>query len=437
MYIIDTEKLPIYVWATDADDATLEQARNLANHPHAFHHVSLMPDAHVGYGMPIGGVAAFKDVVCPYAVGADIACSMMAVRLSGGLNPSVWRDWVIANTFRARVKNNIPMGFLHNSGLGVTPHTQEARELLSKHPDVECEIITEEAVADQLGTLGGNNHFCEIQYDENEQIWLMIHCGSRNIGARLCTEYYRLAVQHCESVNAEVPVKHLSFLPIDNKEGQEYIAKMQFCMDFSHLNKEIILRKLLDELKGLLGEDFPVEEKYLIHHNFAALENHFGEDVWVHRKGATPASKETIGIIPGSMGSASYIVKGLDNVDSFSSCSHGAGRCMSRKQAKQSITLDQVRESMQGVIYDECEEILDEAPAAYKDIGVVMANQTGDDNALVEVVHTLTPLVNIKGTNPSRQSSDRPKSEKPQAADPEKAKRRSKNKKRKKRKNRR
>lgn len=401
MRTINDAKIPIFCWADGLEDEALKQAINVANHPMAFHHVVLCADAHSGYGFPIGCVAAFEDVVSAYAVGNDIACSMLASRLDG-ISQSDIIDMSLRKTIHDSIKREVPTGVRHNSDWKTQMEYDHADKLMSKH-GIDNDIISREAVADQLGTLGAGNHFWELQISESEgltTIWIMIHCGSRNIGSKVCTKYFKLSKDYCDQKGYSLPDPHLSFLPMDHVHGIDYWKQMQFCMDFSHENKEVILERTLQVLRKTF-KNVSVAEKVLIHHNFASVETHFGKQVVVHRKGATPAFKGTIGIIPGSMGTGSFIVEGMGNADSFESCSHGAGRAMSRQKARDSISLSAIKRQMEGIYFDACKNIIEEAPDAYKDISVVMNAQTEGDSPLVKIVHSMRPLINIKDTSDS------------------------------------
>ena len=396
MKTINDAKIPIICWSDPLEDGALKQAVNVANLPVAFHHVSLMADAHSGYGMSIGGVAALDGVVSPYMVGNDIACSMLAARFDG-ISLEDIEDMSVRKLIHDSVKCQVPTGMKHNTDWDTPLEYDRADKMMTKH-GIQNDIISREVVADQLGTLGGGNHMWEMQIDEEGDLWVMIHCGSRNIGSKICTRYFNLSKDYCSQHGYDLPDPHLSFLPMDNVHGIEYWKQMQFCMDFSHENKEVILERTVQVLRRIF-KSVSVVEKVLIHHNFASVETHFGKPVVVHRKGATPASKGVIGIIPGSMGTASFIVEGCGNADSFESCSHGAGRAMSRQKAKDAISLSVVKKQMKGIYFDACEGVIEEAPDAYKDIQTVMRIQTEGDAPLVKILHSLRPLINIKDTN--------------------------------------
>jgi tRNA-splicing ligase RtcB len=382
--VITTERLPIKLWLDDMEDGAMAQARNLANLPFAYKWVAIMPDSHQGYGMPIGGVLALDRVIIPNAVGVDIGCGMVAVKTT---LTEISEDELKATM--GLIRETIPTGFKHQQ-------EEQYWEGFDRAPDIP--IIQQElkSARKQLGTLGGGNHFIEIQEDEGGYIWLMIHSGSRNFGLKTAGEYHKKAKQLCERWVADIPHPDLSFLPMEDRIAKEYYEAMNFALDFAEANRALMMDRailaLLDVMVGMTSDDF--EEVANIHHNYAAWENHYGKNVLVHRKGATKATEKTIGIIPGSMGTSSYIVRGRGNPESFESCSHGAGRRMGRKQAKRTLDLAEEQAKMEGILgKPRSEKELDEAPGAYKNIDVVMANQED----LVDIVYKLRPLASIKG----------------------------------------
>ncbi len=395
MKIISTEKLPIKLWLEDIEDGAMEQIKNLANLPFAFRHIAIMPDSHQGYGMPIGGVLAAKNVIVPNAVGVDIGCGMCAVKTS-----LTKIDVDTLKKIMGEIRNQIPVGFNHH---------KEAQDenLMPEMPDIniygaQLFIIQEHKNAlKQIGTLGGGNHFIEIQKGSDGHIWIMIHSGSRNLGKQVADYYNKIAVELNEKWFSEVPKKwELAFLPIDSGEGQAYLKEMQYCVDFALANRKLMMDRILRIFEKETGCYWYTEEakefNVNIAHNYAKFENHFGENVMIHRKGTTLATKDTVGIIPGSQGTKSYIVKGKGNPDSFNSCSHGAGRRMGRKQAERELNLEEEQKRLddQGILHAiRGVHDLDEAAGAYKDIQDVMKNQED----LVEILVELQPLAVIKG----------------------------------------
>ena len=386
--------LPIKVWLTEQEyygDAELcKQAEAVARHPNAFHHVSLMPDAHAGYGLMIGGVASFKDAICPYGVGMDISCGVLAVETN---LPAQHFTRDILEKIKSRVKQVIPMGFTHHKDrYHIDGVPLKLAILTLPIPEGVKDIATIGEIICSCGSLGGGNHFLEIQEDERGMVWLMLHSGSRNLGATVCKKFHRIATEYCKENKVPIPNVELAVLPIPGP-GEVYRDAMNYCMAFAHDNRELMMYRLLK----VVAEFFPgvnCNDKVHVNHNYASLEEHFGEKVWVHRKGATYAGAGSFGAIPGSMGTASFVVQGKSSADSFNSCSHGGGRRMSRGQAKRTISMDQFEAAMGNIVYDKNKSLLDESPGAYKDIQVVMANQTD----LVEIRRTLKPLLAVKAT---------------------------------------
>ncbi|MFX1516892.1 MAG: RtcB family protein [Promethearchaeota archaeon] len=382
--VISTEKLPIKLWLDDIEDGALEQAKNIANLPFAYKWIAIMPDSHQGYGMPIGGVLATKGVIIPNAVGVDIGCGMCAYKThlkTDDINTELIKTWM------KEIREAIPVGFDHHK------EKQDGKLMPSSlGAHMHMVVIKEyDNALYQIGTLGGGNHFIEIQKDKDNNIWVMLHSGSRNFGFKVAKYYNSLAIKLNERWFSKVDKKQeLAFLPIETQEAKDYMFEMQYCVDFALANRKL----MMEWISGIIGS--PIKDMINIAHNYAKFENHFGTNVLIHRKGATLASDSTIGIIPGSQGSKSYIVKGLGNPDSFNSCSHGAGRKMGRKQATRELDLanEIARLDEQGIIHGiRHQNDLDEATGAYKDIDIVMANQ--DDLVSIEV--ELTPLAVIKG----------------------------------------
>ena len=387
--VISTESKPIYCWLPieDIEKSALDQAKNLANLPFIHHHVSLMPDCHTGYGMPIGGVLATENVIIPNAVGVDIGCGMCAIQ------SSINEREITTNKLKqimGLIRDSIPVGFDH--------HKEKQDEyfmpvILNELPIIENQY---NAAVRQIGTLGGGNHFIEIQKDIDGKIWIMIHSGSRNLGFKVAKHYNDKAKELNKRWFSSVdPAWELAFLPIGERITNYYINEMKYCVDFALANRKL----MMEYVKQAIYEIYPhvfFDNFINIAHNYAVLENHYGKDVWVHRKGATLAREGIIGIIPGSQGTSSYIVEGLGKKESFCSCSHGAGRLMSRKKARETLDLNTEIEklSSKGIIHSiRNQKDLDEASSVYKNIDEVMKNQ--DD--LVKILFELKPLAVIKG----------------------------------------
>ncbi|MGE0109499.1 MAG: RtcB family protein [Bdellovibrionales bacterium] len=396
MQVTTTEKLPIKAWLNELEDGAMAQARNLANLPFAFSHVALMPDCHMGYGMPIGGVLATKNVIVPNAVGVDIGCGMCAVQTNiavDDVNTDALKTILGgSNEYQGGIRSNIPVGFNHQT-------SAQEWDGFDNPPDDPIVLEQIQSACKQLGTLGGGNHFIELQAGNDGYLWIMIHSGSRNIGLKIASHYNKLAQSLCEKWHSNVPPfkgdDGLAFFPTDTEEGQCYIAAMEFALSFALANRLHMIEVCKEAVLGAFPNTV-FGDVINIHHNYAALENHFGENVWVHRKGATRAREGEVGIIPGSQGTRSYIVRGLGNPNSFMSCSHGAGRKMGRRQAQRELNLEDEIKLLDdaGVLHSiRTTKDLDEAPSAYKDIDVVMQNQRD----LVEVMTELRPLAVVKG----------------------------------------
>jgi tRNA-splicing ligase RtcB len=390
--VIDTERIPIKLWVSNDENkwfyaakgqqSAFDQAKNLANLPFAEKWIAIMPDSHVGYGMPIGGVMATNQVIVPNAVGVDIGCGMVAVKTS--IEEITEAELIMITN---DIRKVIPTGFNHQD---------EPQDWAGFDRAPDLEVIQRELgkARNQLGTLGGGNHFIELQKSDQGYVWLMIHSGSRNFGKQTADFYHKAAKILCERWESDIPHKDLSFLPMDSLIGQDYFEAMKYAMDFAEANRALMMANAKRVVSEIMGFDTHFVEVANIHHNFAAMEHHYGKNVLVHRKGATKATSSTIGIIPGSMGTNSYIVRGLGNPESFESCSHGAGRTMGRGQAKRDLSLEEERAKMEGIVSRmDAVGKLDEAPGSYKDIDEVMANQRD----LVEIQTTLTPIANIKG----------------------------------------
>ena len=383
----EKQRIPVKMWLDEIEDGAMVQIQNLANLPFAFKHIAIMPDCHQGYGMPIGGVLATKGVIIPNAVGVDIGCGMCAVKTSLTEMPIDALKKIMG-----RIREVIPVGFEHNK--------EKQDENLMPYPDIDGDFMViidrqYESALKQIGTLGGGNHFIEIQKGSDGYIWIMIHSGSRNLGKQVADYYNTIAKKLNEKWHSSIPVKaDLAFLPMDSNEGMAYRQEMKYCVDFALANRKLMMDKILLILNEIT--DYTSGDMINIAHNYAKMENHFGQNVMIHRKGATLATENTIGIIPGSQGTKSYIVKGKGNPESFNSCSHGAGRKMGRGQATRELNLEQEIKLLddQGIVHGiRHQNDLDEASGAYKPIETVMKNQED----LVEILVELTPMGVIKG----------------------------------------
>ena len=400
--------MPVKSWCENCEEGAVEQAVNLAHHPALVHHVALMPDAHQGYGMPIGGVVAAKGAVIPAAVGVDIGCGMIATETD--IPAEAFAEMSFRRAFQEKLKERIPVG--EGVSHAVTQNWEGFKEYTA-HNGMRSSLWPSKLDRMNLGTLGGGNHFIELQKttaldgsgdpEGGAKVWLMIHSGSRNLGKRIEEHYHRIAAKMCERFHSPLPDKDLAFLPIDEPAGHDYFTDMLFALRYAKENR----RRMMEAMKATVAELVPGVDFIRtidIHHNYAAFEEHFGEKVCVHRKGATSAKLDEIGIIPGSMGTASYIVRGLGNPESFMSCSHGAGRRMSRIAASTTLTVEECDKAMDGIVCERWHKYkgfgkakgrldLSEAPQAYKDIEDVIASERD----LIEPLVRLVPLACLKG----------------------------------------
>lgn len=390
-------RIPVKSWCAEVEPGALSQAENLARHPALAHHVALMPDCHQGYGMPIGGVVAARDAVIPSAVGVDIGCGMIAVET--GVPAERFADMQFRRAIQNRLKERIP------AGEGMSHKENQDWDGFESYLDNNGKVADFANSLDRknLGTLGGGNHFIELQKSDAGFAWLMIHSGSRNLGKRVEELYHNKAQKLNARYRVELPDPDLAFLPLAEQEGHDYFRDMLFALRYALENR----RRMMEVFKKTLAEFVP-EADFLrevnIHHNYAAIEEHFGEKLCVHRKGATSAKLDEIGIIPGSMGTASYIVRGLGNPESFMSCSHGAGRRMSRIAACTNLAVEECDAAMDGIVCERWQPYrkhgkakgqmdLSEAPQAYKVIEEVIESERD----LIEPLVRLTPMAVLKG----------------------------------------
>ncbi len=400
-YTENLEK-PVKSWCEFVEDGAMKQACNLANHPSVFRHVALMPDCHQGYGMPIGGVIACTDSVIPNAVGVDIGCGMCAVETD--LHVEQIKDRQLIRSLMQLVKQRVPVGE-GNAHRGEQHWNGFSRHLDSIKGNIPAWYSAKRENLDKrnLGTLGGGNHFIELQSSEEGIIWLMLHSGSRNLGYRIADHYHKLALRLNDKWKITLPDRDLAFLH-DDEDGKDYLRDMNFALAYAAENRKRMM-KVFKESVGDVFAHVNFLQEINIHHNYASRENHFGRDVWVHRKGATSAHKNEKGIIPGSMGTSSYIVEGLGNPESFMSCSHGAGRVMGRNEACRRLSVDECNRAMDGIVFDRWSRYhgrkktmdklydLSEAPGAYKNIDEVIEAQLD----LIKPLVKLHPLGVVKG----------------------------------------
>ena len=439
---IEGERLPILSWTPDLEPGALAQARNCANLPPAFHHVAVMADGHQGYGVPIGAVLAFKDALSPYAVGNDIGCGMALVAtgllrqdLLGRVpTRSGQRGPVARDDIMTSVQHSIPAGADRHHRRGAADPAVEqlvdqafdAMELAAEASHIALSTsqstkadrgqrLTRADLAgrarDQAGTLGSGNHFIELLIGPDEDVWVLIHSGSRGLGGLVCANFHRMALAYCAEVGHQLPDPGLAWLPVSEGTdsgdrwttvGRSYRVAMQAALEYAKLNR----RRMLEAVAAIVERRFPNavrwDEAVDIHHNDAAFEQHFGEWVWVHRKGAVKAATGEPTITPGSMGTSSMLGRGLGNPASYCSAAHGAGRALSRTRARRELSLERQLAAIRAVggkVFAASEPgVLDEMPDAYKNLDEVMANQAD----LVQPVRRFTPLATYKGADKPR-----------------------------------
>lgn len=377
----------ILCWCGNPEQGAIDQAMNIAKHPCLVGNVCLMPDTHQGYGMPIGGVAAFANAICPNMVGVDIGCGMLSVKTNIRAN-ELSRESLQEIT--DKIKASVPVGFNWHK------EPNKNHPVFSNDWDLPVCGRERERAELQIGTLGGGNHFIEIQRGDDGFVYFMIHSGSRNLGKQVADHYNKEAIRLCKMFHQDEIIKdELAYLPIGTKEASDYIKEMQLCLKFSNANRDCMANAIENCIRAAIPS-VEFSDRINIQHNYARLENHYGRNVWVHRKGATSAMAGEIGLIPGSQGTSSYIVRGLGNKASLMSCSHGAGRKIGRKKAQETLSVESECALLdkQGIIHSiKSKDDLDEAPSAYKDIDVVMDEQKD----LVEILIKLSPMAVIKG----------------------------------------
>ncbi len=360
-----------------------------------YSHIAVMPDVHVGKGATVGSIIPTKHAIIPAAVGVDIGCGMNAIRLN--LKASQLPDNLAP--LRYAIERKVPVGFeLHKQikakASSIIPLEKRLQPIIKKHPGLIRMLRKFDATwQKQLGTLGGGNHFIELCLDENQDVWIMLHSGSRGLGNVIGTYFIELAKKEAQHRFGHVPDKDLSYFAEGSNSFDDYVEAVEWAQEYAFENRREMMRLILEAIRPLLPPFQMTKEAINCHHNYVSREHHFDEDLLITRKGAIRAGRDELGIIPGSMGARSYIVKGKANPESFCSCSHGAGRKMSRSKAKLLFSQDDLIHQTQGIVCRKDSGVIDEIPSAYKDIDQVMANQSD----LVEILHTLKQILCIKG----------------------------------------
>ena len=382
-------------WTGDIEGQALQQLRNVAQLPFVFHHVAAMPDVHAGIGATVGSVIATHQAIIPAAVGVDIGCGMNAVRLS--LDAKQLPEDL--SRIRSAIEAAVPVGFDRHSAKSALrsackPLAHRLADIIERHPEIaKMQRDHRETWVEQMGTLGGGNHFIELCLDEADRLWVMLHSGSRGIGNCIGRHFIAEAREQILRSHVHLPDKDLAYLQEGSRLFGDYVDAVSFAQDYAWANRHEMIELILEVLHRHLPAFEVTGEAINCHHNYVGRENHFGQNVLVTRKGAVRAATGVMGIIPGSMGAKSFIVRGLGNKESFDSCSHGAGRVMSRTQAKREVTVAEHVAATEGVACRKDEGVIDESPRAYKPIEAVMAAQAD----LVEIVHTLKQVVCVKG----------------------------------------
>lgn len=393
--IIPTKGVPIHLYTNDVEPDAIQQLRALAESPVPVDYVAAMPDVHLGKGVTIGTVFASSDYVCPNAVGVDIGCGMAAIPIEGlykwQLKPDEMSD------IQRMIKERIPTGFdQHRATLAGTKQVIDQITEEVRPTEYLGDQLTLPRVTDQLGTLGGGNHFLEVVFEEKTgQVWIMLHSGSRNIGNRVALHYDRVAKHLLERKGVDThALRGLNYMPIESQEGQDYLRDMEWCQRYAFHNRKAMKEIMLDIVGKVTGKKADMSNSVNIHHNYCQCEDcGGGRKLYVTRKGATSAKAGEMGIIPGSMGTGSYITRGKGNIMGWQSSSHGAGRRMSRTKAHADIPQEEFEDAMRGIVCDTHPSVKDEAPQAYKDLTQVMENQ----ESLTDIVCRLQPIINVKG----------------------------------------
>ena len=369
----------------------MKQLENTARLPFVFKHVAVMPDVHLGIGATIGSVIATEGAICPAAVGVDIGCGMMAVKTR--IKPEQIMDKLPA--IRHSIERSIPVGREENRRITETVEKWDGWASFESANPLAKRMALRKRAEVQLGSLGGGNHFIEVCLDTEKAVWVMLHSGSRNLGNAVANRHIETAKGIMKAMFIELPDPDLAYFAEKTPEFKAYMDDLMWIQGYAFENRAEMMRRVLKDLAHAVGDGTPIEiqESVNCHHNYVARESHFGKNVWVTRKGAVRARLGDMGIIPGSMGTRSYIVRGLGNPESFESCSHGAGRRMSRSAARKQFTVEDLGKQTDGVECRKDASVIDEIPGAYKDIDEVMANQSD----LVEIVAQLKQALCVKG----------------------------------------
>lgn len=393
--VLTNQRVPVKIWTNDVDNRSKEQLTNIASLPFIHHHVAAMPDVHLGIGATIGSVIATHKAIIPAAVGVDIGCGMVAARLS--LTANEIDEKALQKVFD-QITRDVPVGRGQHADNKVLveaakPFEQGLKSLMDRHPELLKSFGKLSKWTNQMGTLGGGNHFIEVCLDESDRVWVMLHSGSRGVGNAIADYFIKLARKDMERWMIQLPDRDLAYFPEGSEHFADYVRGVHWAQEYAMQNRQSMLELMLAALTRHLPA-FTVETEVVnCHHNYVAREHHYSEDVWVTRKGAIRARKGDLGIVPGSMGARSFIVRGLGNPESFCSSAHGAGRTMSRTAAEKHFTEADLIEQTAGVICRKDKGVLDEIPGAYKNIDEVMANQSD----LTEILHTLKQVVCVKG----------------------------------------
>jgi len=393
--VLTNGRVPVKIWTDEVDDKSRAQLSNIASLPFIHHHVAAMPDVHLGIGATIGSVIATHKAIIPAAVGVDLGCGMVAARLS--LTANELDEKALQKVFD-QISRDVPVGRDQHRDERVLveaakPFEPGLKSLTDRHPELLKAFGKFSKWTNQMGTLGGGNHFIEVCLDETNQVWVMLHSGSRGIGNAIASYFIALARKDMERWMIQLPDRDLAYFPEGSEHFADYVEAVHWAQDYAMQNRTSMLELVLSALQRHLPPFTVTTEAVNCHHNYVAQEHHYGENVWVTRKGAIRARQGDLGIVPGSMGARSFIVRGLGNPESFCSSAHGAGRKMSRTAAEKQFTVADMVAQTQGVICRKDKDVIDEIPGAYKDIDQVIANQAD----LTEILHTLKQVVCVKG----------------------------------------